>query len=101
MHSFVRMKIGHKFERVHEEKDRLERLFKVTLSCDCPVCGDLKCVVAEIDSAALDRKEICAKRMACTNCGFVVSNNQPNLSEVLLDKQISESKATILAEFGL
>lgn len=93
--------IGQKFQEIHAEKQELERLFDASWSFDCPVCHDPDSVVAEIDSSALDKKEVIAMRLACTNCGFVVSNSQPYLSQVLLEKQVSDSKAKILKEYGV
>jgi hypothetical protein len=67
-----------------------------------PVFGEYySCAVAELDSAAIERKEINLLRMACANCGFVVSDSQPYLSQALLKKQVAESKAKILEEYGI
>lgn len=93
--------IGGKFERTYAEKQELERLFETPWSFDCPVCDDLDSVVTELDSNLLDKKEVRPIRMACINCGFVVSNSQPYLSQVLLEKQLAESKAKILKEYGV
>ena len=93
--------IGGKFEKMYAEKQDLERLFDAPYSFDCPVCDDIKSVVAELDSAALDLAEVRPIRMACTSCGFVVSKSQPYLAQVLLEKQVSESKARILKEYWI
>jgi hypothetical protein len=92
---------GGKFEKMYAEKQELERLFNVPYSFDCPVCDDIESVVAELDSAALDVREVKPLRMACPSCGFVVSNSQPYLSQVLLEKQVLKSQARILKEYGI
>jgi len=86
---------------VYAEKQELERLFDVPYSFDCPVCDDIDSVVAELDSAALDLREVRPICMACSSCGFLVSNTQPYLSQVLLEKQVLKSRARILKEFGI
>lgn len=93
--------VGTKFKSAYAEKQELEKLFEVPWSFNCPVCDEVDCVVAEIDSSALDNNEISVLRMACTNCGFVVSDDQPYLSQLLLDTQISGSKEKILRGFGI
>lgn len=91
--------IGDKFERMYKEKQKLEQLFKLSWSFNCPICHDFDSVVAEIDSAALDVKDVKLVRMVCTNCGLMVFNSQPYLSQFLLEKQIIEAKEKILAEY--
>lgn len=93
--------IGGKFERTYAEKQEIERLFDVPWSFDCPVCNDLDSIVTELDASTLNKKVIRPIRMACTNCGFVVSNSQPYLSQVLLEKQVVKSTARILREYGI
>jgi transcription elongation factor Elf1 len=93
--------IGRKFEHMYAEKQELERLFDAPYSFNCPVCDEIESVVAELDSAALDLQEIKPIRMACSNCGFVVSNSQPYLSQALLEEQVLASRASILKEYGI
>jgi hypothetical protein len=93
--------VGGKFERTYADKQELERLFEAAWSFDCPVCDDLDCAVAELDPKSLDRKAVNTKRMACTNCGFVVTGDQPYLSGVLLEKQIIDVQGKILKEYGV
>ena len=93
--------VGGKFEHMYAEKQELERLFGVSYSFDCPVCGDIESVVAELDAGALNLKEVKPVRMACSNCGFVVSNSQPHLSQVLLEKQVAGLREKILKEYGV
>lgn len=93
--------VGGKFEKTYAEKQELERLFDAPWSFDCPVCDDVDGVVAELDTSWLDKGEVIPIRMACTNCGFVVSYGQPYLSKVLLAKQILQSKTRILKEYGI
>lgn len=93
--------IGGEFERVYAEKQELERLFEVSWPFDCPVCGDLGSAVTELDSVRLDDQDVIPKRMACTNCGFVVSDAHLFLSQVLLEEQVAKSKPQILKEYGI
>lgn len=93
--------IGGKFEHMYAEQQELERLFYVPYSFDCRVCYDIESVVAELDSVALDLREVKPIRMACSNCGFVVSNSQPHLSQVLLENQVVASREKILKEYGI
>ncbi len=93
--------IGEKFAKTYAEKKQLEALFETPWSFDCPVCDDVDCVVAELDPNAMDMKEVSPMRMACTNCGFVVSKSQPYLSQVLLQKQVAEKKARVLNTYGV
>jgi transcription elongation factor Elf1 len=92
---------GGKFDRMHDEKQKLEHLFDVHWSFDCPICDDVEAVVCEIDSQALDSLNVIPKRIVCTNCGFVVRASHPFLSEILLENQIANSREQILEEHGL
>lgn len=91
--------IGRKFDNVYAETQELERLFSAPYSFDCPVCDES--AVAELDSAALDLQEVKPIGMACPSCGFVVSNSQSYLCQVLLEKQVLASRARILKEYGI
>lgn len=93
--------IGLKYDHESSEKQQLERVFDCPWSFDCPVCEDYQSAIGELDSDALDDKCVIINRLACTNCGFVVLKDRPHLSQVLLQKQISESTPKILAEYGL
>jgi hypothetical protein len=92
---------GGKFKRTFETTQELKQLFEVPWSFDCPICWDFGSVVAEIDSDMMDEKQIVTKRMACTNCGLAVHRDEPYLSGVLLHKQIADSSAQILREYGI
>ncbi len=92
---------GGKFDRMSDEKKKLERLFDVHWTFDCPVCDDVEAAVCEIDSQALDALDVRPKRMGCTNCGFVVRTSHAFLSAILLEKQIANSRKQILKEYGL
>jgi hypothetical protein len=93
--------IGGKFERAYAKKQEVERLFEAPWSFDCPVCGDLGSAMTELDSVKLDDRDVIPKRMACTNCGFVVSGAYPFLSQVLLEEQVAKSKSQILKDYGI
>jgi hypothetical protein len=93
--------IGVKFQRLHIEKDKLERSFGASWTFHCPVCHDVDCVIAELDADRLAEREIFPKRMACTNCGFLVLQSHPLLSKVLLEWQLIKAKPNILAEYGI
>lgn len=90
-----------RYERSYVLRKELEDLFEAPWIFDCPICHDVDCVVAELDTGALDRMEVKPIRMACTNCGFVVANSKPYLSLVLLERQIAGSIAKILNAFGV
>ena len=90
--------IGGKFERTYAGKNELERLFEVAWSFDCPVCDSFDAVVSELDTAKLVDRDVVPKRMACTDCEFVVSRSQPFLSQILLEGQVAKAKSQILKE---
>lgn len=92
---------GTKFQRTLSEKKKLETLFEVPWSFTCPVCREVDAAVAEINPDRMDAHEIATNRLACTNCGFVVHGDQPHLSQVLLEAQVTRSKAKILAKYGI
>ncbi|WP_152548571.1 hypothetical protein [Cupriavidus sp. SK-4] len=92
--------IGTKFDRTFSEKKKLENLFEVPWSVSCPVCREIDAAVVEIDPDKMDEHEIATNRLACTNCGFVVHSDEPYLSQVLLEGQVSSSKSKILEEYG-
>jgi transcription elongation factor Elf1 len=92
---------GQKFEKMHKEQQRLEQLFRSPYTFDCPICDELEVVIAELDSDALDVSEVRPICMACTSCGFVASTRQPYLAQVLLEQQVSKSRAEIHKEYGI
>jgi hypothetical protein len=93
--------LGGKFGRTYAEKQELERLFEAPWSFDCPVCDEVEGVVSELDPARLKNGDVFPKRMACTNCGFVVAEFHPFLSQVLLEGQIADSRLRILKQYGI
>jgi hypothetical protein len=93
--------IGLKFEDIHKEKERLERLFGASWTFNCGICNDVESVVCELDESELDSLKIVPKRMACTACGFAVRETHAFLSEALLQDQIEKSRSDILSEYGL
>jgi transcription elongation factor Elf1 len=93
--------VGAKFERTYQEKQELERVFGAYWSFDCPICDDVESVACELDESELVTRKIALRRMACTNCGFVVRDQQPFLSQVLLEGQVSDLRVQILREHGL
>lgn len=50
---------------------------------------------------ALKSREVIPKRLACTNCGFVVRDSQPFLSEGLLGRRLAEARESILKGYGV
>ena len=57
--------------------------------------------MCELDSKQLNSLNVVPKRMACTGCGFVVSESHHFLSEVLLEGQIAKVRERALTEHGL
>lgn len=93
--------IGGKFERTEEQRSKLERLFEISWSFNCPICDEFDGMVAEIDPDQLETGEISVRRLACTSCDFTVTGSQPYLSQRLLQKQIAIAKPAILEEYGI
>lgn len=93
--------IGVKFENTEREKREIERLYSAWWSFDCPICADFASVVCELDQTELKDGNVVPTRMACTACGFVVSESDPFLSEVLLQNQVAQARVQILKEYGI
>jgi hypothetical protein len=92
---------GTSFDFKYQQRRRLEHLYGATWVFDCPLCYDTEAAVCELDNDELESQVIIPLRMACTNCGFVVGEAQPFLSEALLEDNIAQAKEQILNEFGL
>ena len=92
---------GTKFERTYEQRKRLKALFDAAWNFRCPTCDEFDSAVGELDTDRMDRHEIVVNRLACTNCGFVVYQDQPYLSQVLLERQVIEAAPEILKEYGI
>lgn len=93
--------IGTKFDRTFSEKKKLKNLYEVPWSVSCPVCREIDAAVVEIDPDKMDEQEIATNRLTCTNCGFMVHRDEPYLSQVLLEEQVSSSKSKIFEEYGI
>ena len=92
---------GVKFEEEYKLKADIERaLSGPTWEFDCPICQGYNSVVAELDNERLGAGDVATKRCSCVECGFVVGNKAPYLSEVLLMKELVAKKSEILKEFG-
>lgn len=83
------------------EKNELDRLSPASWVIDCPICDHREGAVCELDPKALERREVIPKRLACTNCGFVVGDSQPFLSEALVGRQLTEARESILNGYGI
>jgi len=92
---------GAHYDHVAKEIGELERLFSAPCVLDCPICDGIKNGVCELDEDALDSGQLIPRRFACTNCGFVVHKGEAFLSEVLLARQLDESRQAILDEYGV
>ena len=93
--------MGGKYEITEEEKKDLEGLFDACWSFDCPICDEYQAVVCEIEANKLESLKVAPLRMACTCCGFVVGDSQPFLSEILLERQVADTKPEILKGYGI
>lgn len=93
--------VGGKFERTIAERERLEKMFRASWTFSCPLCDEYEGVIAELDVDAIHCQEVTIGAMACTNCGFVVHGPRSQLSQLLLERQVSESRKQILQEFGV
>jgi hypothetical protein len=91
---------GGRYERTSLKRKEWEERFQVSGRFDCPACFESDAAVAEIDPDKMETKEIVTKRVACPSCGFLVHQDQPYLSEVLLRRQIPGRKAKILKAYG-
>jgi hypothetical protein len=93
------------YEAENEAKEQLEKAFMATCptSCfelDCPICGGLESIVAQIDDAQLERMEVSFKRAACVRCGLFLPD-KPFLTNIFLYKEITARREKILHAFGL
>jgi len=94
--------VGARFEAMNARKEALESYFKTPWTCNCPVCDDVDCVIADLDADKFDDHQIVAKGMECTNCGFSATDKtHPFLSHALLEPQLSRFSSQILREHGV
>ncbi|NPC59350.1 YheV family putative zinc ribbon protein [Caenimonas soli] len=89
------------YEGARVTREHLENSGDAAWIFDCPVCHAVDCVVAKLDAGVMDQMEVYPVQMECTKCGFAVTESQPFLSQVLLEAQLADSKATILKKFGV
>jgi hypothetical protein len=89
---------GLKWEIDEQAKNNLERLFDPSWVFNCPICGRFDSLVAELDFSSRD---VVTDRCACVECGFFVGKGAPYISQVVLDDEIVEKRATILREYGM
>lgn len=82
------------------ERSKLEQLLSPAWSFDCPICGEFE-LVAGLDADMLERYEVIAYRMICSNCGFAVLGDKPYLGQVLLENQVNRLREQILKEYGV
>ena len=87
-------------ELERKAKEDLEDLFRVCWSFDCPICGGHETLVAEIDEAAMNDRQVLTDRCSCVHCGFRVGRGAEYISQVLLAPQISNGRLGILKEYG-
>jgi hypothetical protein len=88
---------GIKSQFEHKAKSDLESLLNPSWFFDCPICGGVESLVAELDFHSDD---VVTDRCACVECGFVVGKGAPYISQVVLADQLAEKRATILKEYG-
>jgi hypothetical protein len=93
--------LGIGFEFKLEQRQRLERLLSPEWVFDCPLCGAPQAVVCQLDESELRVGDIVPKRLACTNCGFVVGTAELFLSEALLRDEVATAREAILKDYGL
>ena len=89
---------GVKCEIDEQAKKHFERLLDPSWVFNCPICGGFESLVAELDFRSGD---VLTDRCACVECGFSVGKGSSYISQVVLDDQITEKRATILKEFGI
>jgi hypothetical protein len=67
---------------------------------DCPVCDGIETVVAQINDAKLDRKEVSFRQAICVRCGLVL-DDKPFITDMVLSEGIAEKQSSILKGYGL
>jgi hypothetical protein len=91
---------GSQYERTTDERDKIEALFEVPARFDCPVCLAADAAVAEIDVDSFDKPTVMASRLACVQCGFVIGNGMPHLTDVLLEEALQRDSEKIRRACG-
>jgi hypothetical protein len=91
--------IGLNWKLKDREKSKIERLFSMPWTFNCPVCEEFESVVCDLKA---ENQQLIPTRMACTNCSYVVRDSQPFISDILLREQLTEElQHRILKEYGL
>jgi hypothetical protein len=91
---------GTRWESVKKFKDSAERAFACPYEFDCPVCGEVDSVVADLESSGLERGVVIPFRLVCADCELVVAPQHLFLAEELLRDQAIEKRAAILKGYG-
>src|SRR5262245_58812991 len=81
--------VGIKSELESNAKTKLESLLHPSWFFNCPICGGLESLVAELDFHSHD---VVMDRCACVECGFVVGKGAPYISQVILADQLTEKR---------
>ena len=89
-------KYGIKWGHEYDHKRSLENSLGASWRFNCPICGGLESLVAELDFHSDD---VLTNRCACVECGFLVSKGAPYVSQVVLADQIAKERATILRSY--
>jgi len=86
----------------HKQKEELSwRGLHATWRFDCPVCGNSKSFLCELDNEELHKGEVALKRGVCVKCNLVIPENCPFLADELCADQLYEEWPKILKELGL
>lgn len=90
------------YDKLSRLSDKYEKLFNCSWKFCCPICG---CgdnhLIAEVDSLALDAKQIKLNRAVCCKCDLVIPFECPELANVLLKDEIEREREAILKDYGL
>jgi hypothetical protein len=84
-----------------EKRNLLQDTFEVSWEFDCPICDYPDALVCELESQALEKRQIRLNRAVCVSCGLAIPNNCPTLADELCADQLVETQPLILKEYGM
>lgn len=89
------------FDFQSKVRRKLELSYSTCWVFNCSLCRGIGSCVCELDNDELELRNIIPLRMTCTNCGFVVHESEPFLSEAVMKETIAQEREKILKDCGL
>lgn len=68
---------------------------------NCPICGEIRCLGAQLEAAALNDSVIKLVRIICLSCGLSIPVGVPLLADRVCAKEVAADTKEIYEKFGI